>query len=572
MESALGNTDPRRRHRAPARAPWTPKRLASPLVAGLAILVLVAGAGIAISGGGLSSIFPANASGPDCADPTTITIIADPTIAPALTEVAKDFDLQQDRCVETTLEEKGSGDTAALLASNALGTADAWVPDSAVWVTRMGSTASALGRAAPEVRVGEVIASTPVVFAAPAARATEFASQPIGWGTLLAGGIGALFPDPEISSASLAGLASLTQHASTTDARQLPAAMIELGKTIPDSSLAAFDTALAAAVPTVVVTTEQEVVAHNAGDPAVSLVAIYPSDGTMALGYPFVSIAGAAADDEVAPEKLELLDAFAEAARSAESAFSEQGFRNSSGGGQLTSAGVLEWPTAAVPAADGAAQVAALEQWSVLTRRSRILITIDVSGSMLEPAGGGLTRMDVYQRAAGATLTRFGGEVDMGLWVFSTERAGGQDWEELAPVAPLGDVAHRARIAAATAALPQYIRGDTGLYDTILAGVTSMREGFDPKKVNSMVIITDGKNDDKTTIDLQTLLSKLSEMNDPLKPVPVILIGFGPDTDLAAMQQIAKVTGGSAYSATEPSHLGEVFVDAFTQRTCRPNC
>ena len=59
---------------------------------------------------------------------------------------------------------------------------------------------------------------------------------------------------------------------------------------------------------------------------------------------------------------------------------------------------------------------------------------------------------------------------------------------------------------------------------------------------------------------------------DPARPVPVIMIGFGPDTDLAAMSRIAEATGGGAYSATRPEDLGTVLVDALSQRTCRPDC
>ncbi|MEY2847376.1 MAG: hypothetical protein RI885_41, partial [Actinomycetota bacterium] len=40
----------------------------------------------------------------------------------------------------------------------------------------------------------------------------------------------------------------------------------------------------------------------------------------------------------------------------------------------------------------------------------------------------------------------------------------------------------------------------------------------------------------------------------------------------ASMTQIAKATGGAAYSATKPEDLGLVLVDALSQRACRPNC
>ncbi|MCW4386485.1 substrate-binding and VWA domain-containing protein [Salinibacterium sp. SYSU T00001] len=558
----------RRRHRAPARSR---RNLLSPIAAAAAVLILVTGAAVALSQGGFSSIFAANASGgADCPEPTRLVIVADTSIHPALANVAADFDANSDVCVVTEIRPQESGDTAALLASNALPGVHAWIPDSSLWVTRMNTTAEALGRAKPSVEVMEPVATSPVVFAAPASRSAEFAGGEVGWGTILSGSVGAVVPDPEVSSASLAGLASMTSVAPADDARRLPSAMIELGKTIPASTEEAVATASAAALPTVVVMTEADVVAHNASDPDLPLVALYPSDGTTSLDYPFIEIAGKTTTETA--ERDELLEAFADAARLGGAFYSAEGFRDHRGGGELSATGVLPIATVVPENAKPEMQVAALDQWSSLTRRSRMLVAVDVSGSMLEPAGGGLRRIDVYQRAAGQSLGRYSGESHMGVWVFSTNRGGGQDWEELAPVGPLADAGHREHIAQITASLPQYIRGDTGLYDTVLAGVRHMRETYVPGMVNSMVIITDGKNDDSTTIELEALLEELAALSDPLQPVPVILIGFGPDTDLAAMQQIAAATGGAAYSAYEPGDLDKVFVDAFTQRTCRPNC
>jgi hypothetical protein len=102
--------------------------------------------------------------------------------------------------------------------------------------------------------------------------------------------------------------------------------------------------------------------------------------------------------------------------------------------------------------------------------------------------------------------------------------------------------------------------------------VQRVRETYDPEKVNSVLLFTDGKNEDENGIDLETLLAELERIDDPTKPVAVIMIGFGPDTDLDAMQRIARATNGGAYSASRPEDLGNVLVDALSQRTCRPNC
>ncbi len=208
--------------------------------------------------------------------------------------------------------------------------------------------------------------------------------------------------------------------------------------------------------------------------------------------------------------------------------------------------GVPEAPKSAQPAAEAAVQIGILRSWSVLTLRSRMLVVIDESGSMLEPANNGLRRIDVFQLAASEALSKFSGEAEIGVWVFSQNRVGTQDWEDLSPIAPLSDPAHVQQINDIIASLPDQAYGATGLYDTILAAATHVKEGYDPSKVNSVLLITDGFNEDSDVIDLPTLLSSLKAIEDPAKPVPVLLIGFGPDTDLASMAQIANSTGGAA--------------------------
>ena len=66
--------------------------------------------------------------------------------------------------------------------------------------------------------------------------------------------------------------------------------------------------------------------------------------------------------------------------------------------------------------------------------------------------------------------------------------------------------------------------------------------------------------------------AELEKLRDPSKPVAVIAIGYGPDTDQAALEQIAAATDGAAYQALQPTDIGSVLVDATTQRGCRPNC
>jgi hypothetical protein len=108
--------------------------------------------------------------------------------------------------------------------------------------------------------------------------------------------------------------------------------------------------------------------------------------------------------------------------------------------------------------------------------------------------------------------------------------------------------------------------GGTGLYDTTLAAVRAARADYDPRSVSSVVIITDGKDEDDGSIGLDPLAAKLKAEVDPTRPVKVIGIGLGPDADLAALKKIAEATGGSAYSALDPKDLQTVLFDALRKR------
>lgn len=538
-------------------------------IAALVAVCLVAGGGIAWANGSLDDILPTGSATPDCEASTSLSVVADPAMAPVMEAIAAEYDADAG-CAETTVTAQDSADTAAVLAAGGDPHADVWIPDSAAWGSRTDATAASLGRPAPMVDFGEPVATTPVVFAAPAAQASTFAEkQGVGWSSVLDGSVVALLPDPEADGASLAALGALGQHAPADDPRLFAGAMIALGKSIPRSLDAALASAESASDPTVVITTEQAVAAANVTPGEDQFLALYPSDGTAGVAYPFVRIGGESTGDDGLDAAI---DDFEKSVHDAAAIITAAGFREGDGTGVVDAPGVVAQPVVLMAGADGASQLGILRTWGVLTLRSRMLAAIDVSGSMEEPAESGLRRIDIFQQAASGALQKFSGEVELGVWVFSTRRDGEQDWEDLAPISPLGDAAHSRQIGDIIASLPSRLGGATGLYDTTLAGVERVRDGYDASKVNSLLVITDGRNEDENGISLDELLAELEQQADPDKPVPVIMIGFGPDTDLDAMTKIAKVTGGAAYSATKPEDLGDVLVDALSQRSCRPDC
>ncbi|QEO15506.1 VWA domain-containing protein [Agromyces intestinalis] len=525
--------------------------------------VIVITGGLIWIGGSLSPLLASAEAG--CPSVDEFTVVADPSVVPVVEQIAADFDAEYDGCIRTVIRSQTAADTVALVAAGGLD-ADVWLPDSSVWIERAVGLSRSLGRPAPSIESRGSIATSPVVFAAPASSAQAIAAEPVTWERILDGGLTAILPDPTVSAPSLAGLLALKARSSDADARQFSAAMVGLTKSIPASTEAAFSSVPSLSEPTVVITSEVLVAQHNLDDDSELLTVAYPPEGTVAVDYPFIAVAAGTRGHK------ELIKTFHDSLRTSSRIFRAAGFRAPNGSGYIEIEGLSS--AAPMPARgwDGGGQVELLKAWAVFSLRSRMLAVIDVSGSMEEPADNGLRRIDIFQQAAGGALAKFSGEVQLGVWVFSTARNGELDYEDLAPIEPLGNAAHLADVQRIVDSLPQRLGGATGLYDTTLAAVQRVRDSYDAEKINTVLLFTDGRNEDENGIDLPTLVAELERLDDRERPVPVIVVGIGPDTDMAALQQIANATGGAAYTATKPEDLSTVLIDALSQRDCRPDC
>ena len=149
-------------------------------------------------------------------------------------------------------------------------------------------------------------------------------------------------------------------------------------------------------------------------------------------------------------------------------------------------------------------------------------------------------------------------------------------YRELVPIAQMssttGNKTHRQALTDAAHSLPSLVNGNTALYASTLAAVNTVRHNYDPSKVNTVVLMTDGQNVDPGGPTLNQLLAGLNNPQAKLLPVPVYTIGLGPDADLNALGQISKATGGKTYAVKDPANLRSVFLDAVVQRECGSGC
>jgi Ca-activated chloride channel family protein len=308
--------------------------------------------------------------------------------------------------------------------------------------------------------------------------------------------------------------------------------------------------------------------------PDVPLVAIYPKEGTLEADHPWVVLRAPWVNDAKRRAAAEFLDYLR--SEPIQERFQAAGFRTSEGrpGPQLSQANGLlpDQPSRVLAPPAPKVVAAALESWNAARKRSNVLAVYDVSGSMKEevPGTGGRTKMDIVKEAAGQALALFAPETNLGTWVFSTNLVGNQDWAESVPIGPtnarLPDGKIRRQVLAEALARLQATNGDTGLYDTTLAAFRAVQRSYAPQRINIVVLLTDGINDDPSGgIDRAELLRRLKAEQDKERPVRVITIAYGANADAASLKMIADATGGLAFVSRDPRDILHVFTDAITK-------
>ncbi|MHA4848742.1 substrate-binding and VWA domain-containing protein [Rhodococcus sp. MSC1_016] len=489
------------------------------------------------------------------------TLAADPSIAPAVTDIlsaAKDTDTG---CATIAVSAATSGDIAGRLGKGA-DAPDLWIPDTGAWVGK-----AALTAAGPvEVMTGSV-ASSPIVLVsregeAPAAETWLAALQlkELQLGNPLVTGVAQGPID-----AALAEGRSDPVSAGTVRAALVPLAQEESARTA-DEPIGEEMLRGVADNGGVAVATEQAVVNYNA-DTGQALAATVPATGSTFVNYPLV-VTSPAPDRHYKATQVARAVAGVLGSDSARTVLQNSGFRGPDGSPLPDGRGIGEVPE--LGPVDETVLQEALGAWALMALPIRTLVAIDVSGSMETPAGN-RSRMDLTVDAALAGNAMFPDSVSAGLWAFSQGLGGGpQDYREMVPIRRYDTVVdgltQRQIMAQQAEKVDGLVGGATGLYDTALAAFRTVQESYDPRAVNSVIILTDGANEDPDSITKEQLLRILEREQDPARPVIIVTIGITDDADAATLAEISRVTGGSSYVAKDPADISNVFVNALAAR------
>ena len=526
---------------------------------------------------------------------TDLQVTAAPAIEPAVAAEATAWNAKKTTvdgsCVRIVVASGAPSDTAAAVAGtkgvtvNGLGKPDGsakipdvWVPDSSTWLTR-------LATAAPDLALtGTSIATSPIVIAVPQPVALQLAStlKSLTWQSVLAelsgGTVHPGIVDPNVDAASLNTLLTVGAVATGGSATPSAAAQGEIvgamralatGSTeLPAELMSQFPratdaTTLARSMSAAPVS-EQALLAYNAVQPPVPLVGLYITPAPEPLDYPYTPMLGLSkvkADAAAAFGKLLTGTAWRDQLAGADLRAADGTF----GAAMPTTLGMPAGPLT-VTAAGATAISATLSTWSAVTVPGRMLAVIDISGSMAAkvPTAGNATREQVTVGAAKAGLGLFDDRWTVGLWVFSTDLDGTKPYKQLVPIESLAT--NRSSAAAALGLVKPIPTGDTGLYDTVLAAYKDVQAGWDPSRVNSVVIMTDGENDNPGGLTQPQFLADIAKVKDPAKPIEVIAIGIGNEVNKDELQKITTATGGGVFLASDPAMISQIFLQAIALR------
>ena len=149
------------------------------------------------------------------------------------------------------------------------------------------------------------------------------------------------------------------------------------------------------------------------------------------------------------------------------------------------------------------------------------------------------------------------------LWIFGINKGGaGQDWKELLPVRRLDAASsrgtHRDDFAAEiTRAMTDDLGGGTGRRATAFwRRAKQAPGGLRPDVPNSVIVMTDGRNEDANSIGSTNCSPPFEQPADPARPVLVLTIGISGCRRRRAEQDLRGDRRWQLYRETAPISIG----------------
>ena len=527
-------------------------------------------------------------------------------------------------CIDVEVQKVASGVAAERLADGWDTATDGprpviWSPASSAWGQILNQRLSTAGK--PAMATDPVsFMNTPLVIAMPRpmAEALGWPDQPIGWSDILAlsrsangwadeghpewgrfrlgktnpnystSGLHALIAQTYAATGKTAGLSSEDLQNPTVQqyGRDIESSVVHYGDitmTFLNNWFRADRRGTALNYASAVAVEEKSLIDYNAGNPdgeldqgekprppRTPLVAIYPTEGTLYSDNPLFVLD---ADWVSGPQRAaaQQFQKFVMEPKNQEKVL-KFGFRPGNPavavGAPITADNGVDpnQPQTLLEVPSGAVMDELLGRWAEQRKGARVMLVIDVSGSMGDPADpsdpGGPTKLDLAKEAVIDGLDSFKAEDLVGVRIFTSGIDGGSaDFVDLAPVQAIGP--NRERIKNQVDQLSPL--NGTPLYSVTQRSYDQMLTGYDPALINAVILLTDGRNDDGNAADdrdqLQSLLADVKNSNDGenSRPVRIFTIAYGGDTNPAELKRISEASNATAYTATDATTINDVF-------------
>jgi Ca-activated chloride channel family protein len=557
---------------------------------------------------------------------TNVNVATSPEKFDLLTNLAQSFNTsssaKQGGCVFVQVQKKSSGIGSQNLVDGwADETADGpkptvWSPAASSWGAITNQRLTAKGQAAVAPTNAKSFMLTPLVIAMPRpmAEALGWPANPIGYADLLKlardpqGWAGKGHPEwgafklgktnPNFSTSALS--ATIAQYyAATNKVRDLSLEDLDrpdvaaYSKAIESSVVHYGDITLtflnnwyrndqrgtALTYVSAVAVEEKSVIDYNVGNPdgilqpgekprkpKVPLVAIYPKEGTLFSDSPFY-VLNAPWVTAKQKDGASRFETFVQEPANQRQVL-KFGFRPGNPqvavGSPITPANGVDpgQPQTTLGVPSPPVLVKLIDRWAQDRKGARVMLVIDVSGSMGEDAGNGQTKLELAQQAATTALDQFKSDDLVGLRIFSTnlQTKEPQDYIDLVPLGPIA--ANREQLASKIRSLIP--TQGTPLYTVARASYDDLRSSYDPARINAVVLLTDGANQDPrngSSDALDRLVTNLRSSSEGASSTPVRLftIAYGKDARLDVLQRMAEATNAAAYDAGDPTTIDKVF-------------
>ncbi len=567
--------------------------------------------------------------GEDPGDCIVVDMAVSPEKIDLMTDLARTFNESDDAvlgddCIFVRPQRKSSGGSEQLLRDGWDEEVEGplpviWSPASSAWGAVLNQQLTDQGDE-PIATEGAPFMLTPLVIAMPEpmAEALGYPDEPVGWEDILR-----LSRDPEGWAAfghpdwgpfllgktnpnfSTSGLSALIAQAYANtgksedltvedldrpqvaqDARDIESAVVHYGDTtltFLNNMYRADQRGNSLSYASAVAVEEKSVIDYNAGNPdgvldpgeeprppRVPLVAIYPEEGTLFSDNPLITL-----DAEwVSEDERDAAATFVEFVQQPENQerVLEFGFRPGNPDVAVGAPIVLEngvdpdQPQTLLEVPEPEVMVELLDKWDEQRKGARVMLLMDISGSMgdIGDPETGETKLDLAKRAVIEALDDFAPQDIVGLRAFSTD-LGPSGTAEFIDLVPVGRRMTDNRELLASAIQNLQPTNGTPLYSATQATYEDAVEAFDEERINAVVLLSDGVNDDGDDSDdeqqLEDLLATLqSDSEGQLsQPVRVFPIAYGADADQATLRRIAEASTAASYDASDPTSIDKVF-------------